>query len=310
MTAAIGPMPASYEHVALLHRGADELGERLAPQIGAALANREAVLVTLEKTEWHALADHLGRQADQVTYIESGSRYATPGSAMASVHRFATSALATGSPAVWSIGSIPFEGNGDDARWVRYETAVDDILGALPCRLVCAYDAARVGDHLVAAACRGHSHIISNGQRHRSPDFSPHERIAASIATPPREQVVIDAVVDQPIAVRRMLTAAFGAEAGSDALADVHVAASELVTNGLRHGRPPVEFRAWRTPTQLLIEVADHGQGLTDPYPDLRPPKDAPQYGGYGLWIVGQLAHWVDVVREGDCTVVRAAFCV
>jgi anti-sigma regulatory factor (Ser/Thr protein kinase) len=297
----------TFEHVALLHDGPDDLAARLAPDVLAAIDRREAVLVSFQRTEWEALADRLGRDADRVTYREAGVRYATPGGAMAQVHRFATTALAAGASTVWSIGSIPFEGNDEDVRWVRYEAAVEDVLGYLPCRLVCAYDTSRVADHLCAGAGHTHSAVDTNGHRRRSAQLAPLPLPSGSLFPPPRQPAEADAIVDNPMMARRIVTNVCGSRLAEDRLADAHVVASELVTNGLRHGRPPVRLRAWLMPTQLVMEVADGGPGLADPYPDLRPPRSAQQHGGYGLWIVGQFADWVDVVHDSGTTVVRAA---
>ena len=85
----------------------------------------------------------LGRRAADVTHIAPDVRYSRPGVAMATVRRFADDAVAAGAPTAWSIGAIPFDGTPRDRRWVRYEEAVDDVLGQLPLRAVCAYD---VGD--------------------------------------------------------------------------------------------------------------------------------------------------------------------
>jgi anti-sigma regulatory factor (Ser/Thr protein kinase) len=64
--------------------------------------------------------------------------------------------------------------------------------------------------------------------------------------------------------------------------------ASELVTNAVVHGRPPITFRAWRTADRLTVAVGD--QDRTPPTCQLPP---AHQSHGRGLVIVNALAaHW------------------
>ena len=48
------------------------------------------------------------------------------------------------------------------------------------------------------------------------------------------------------------------------------LAASELVTNAIRHGREPIEFRARLTDQMVRVEVSDSGPPLGDDvnYPD------------------------------------------
>ena len=60
---------------------------------------------------------------------------------------------------------------------------------------------------------------------------------------------------------------------------------SELVTNALRHGQPPVVLRARLEDLVLTVEVHDHGSGTA------RPRDAAPDdTGGRGLLLVGELS--------------------
>lgn len=92
-------------------------------------------------------------------------------------------------------------------------------------------------------------------------------------------------------------------------LADsVVLAASELVTNAVRHGRPPVSLRLRRRPEQVRLEVHDadpaeppgaHGEAVPD------------AESGRGLGIVRALADEVGVDQVADDgKIVRAAFTV
>jgi anti-sigma regulatory factor (Ser/Thr protein kinase) len=74
-------------------------------------------------------------------------------------------------------------------------------------------------------------------------------------------------------------------DADGDALERLLLAFEELASNGLRHGRPPVQVRVTGTDTGWLIDVADCA-------PD-RPPtpavdRDAAD-GGLGLYLVARL---------------------
>lgn len=42
----------------------------------------------------------------------------------------------------------------------------------------------------------------------------------------------------------------------------IDVVVANLVSNGLRHGAPPIEVRVWTDPDRLVIEVRDHGPGV------------------------------------------------
>jgi anti-sigma regulatory factor (Ser/Thr protein kinase) len=72
----------------------------------------------------------------------------------------------------------------------------------------------------------------------------------------------------------------------SDAVDRLLLAFEELGSNGLRHGRPPVEMTVTTTPAGWLLDVTD---AAVD-----RPPTPAvgrdPALGGLGLYLIARLA--------------------
>jgi serine/threonine-protein kinase RsbW len=62
--------------------------------------------------------------------------------------------------------------------------------------------------------------------------------------------------------------------------------ASELATNGLRHGIPPTTVRLLRSGGSYLLDVADHDLGTAPYIAEGRPPG----HGGFGLQIARRLA--------------------
>ncbi len=69
---------------------------------------------------------------------------------------------------------------------------------------------------------------------------------------------------------------------------------TNLVSNALRHGLPPVVVTARSTPTESWVSVRDHGPGIppeaSEHLFDRLNPSDAPHSVGLGLWIVRLLA--------------------
>lgn len=91
---------------------------------------------------------------------------------------------------------------------------------------------------------------------------------------------------------------------------DAALIVSELVSNALVHGRPPIEIRVTRRPGGLRIDVRDGGDGPVIP-PTGREPLGQ---GGLGLRVVAHLAtRWgTDPLPDGksvwaELTAVRAA---
>lgn len=85
--------------------------------------------------------------------------------------------------------------------------------------------------------------------------------------------------------LRDVLDARNGPDAGSEEVQWLLLAADELASNGLRHGRLPVEVVVFETGRAWLLDVSDTA-------PD-RPPIPAvgrdPADGGFGLFMVARL---------------------
>lgn len=94
-----------------------------------------------------------------------------------------------------------------------------------------------------------------------------------------------------------------------DAREAVLLAATELISNGVLHGRPPVVLSVFRPDISLAVldvVVSDHGSGQVPALPPSRPEPFAE--GGRGLWLVSQLAASVSVERGPGLFAVRARF--
>jgi anti-sigma regulatory factor (Ser/Thr protein kinase) len=66
----------------------------------------------------------------------------------------------------------------------------------------------------------------------------------------------------------------------------VALSCSELVTNALRHGQPPIEVRLLTDGSAWMLDVTD---AATDRLPDPSPQRPLGQ-GGYGLMLVARVA--------------------
>ena len=292
---------AGYEHVALVHDGPDDLARRLAGPLRVALERGEAVYACLSPPAWERLAQRIGPAAAAATVAPQGDRYANPGTAMTLLHRAVDDAAAAGSSTLWSVGTLPLEGTVHDERWWRYEGAVDAVVGDRPLRAICTYDRATTPD--LDAAHRTHAWIDTPDGRRPSATFRPGSHRAGG--APPAGPPTLEVAVGRVSSVRRAIAARLGRRLERGRLDDLLLMVSEMVTNGLHHGRPPVVVRLWDRPDEVAVEVSDGGEGVPDVYADLRPPRGGHQ-GGFGLWLVGQLAHRMTIGRAAGRTVVTA----
>jgi anti-sigma regulatory factor (Ser/Thr protein kinase) len=83
------------------------------------------------------------------------------------------------------------------------------------------------------------------------------------------------------------------------------IGASEALANAVRHGRPPVELRAWAAPNRVLVVVGERSNGPRDPL--RRVPAEAGEQvdSGLGLWIIRQVCSRVTLTKTPDGFTVR-----
>lgn len=84
---------------------------------------------------------------------------------------------------------------------------------------------------------------------------------------------------------------------------DLVLVASELATNGIRHGRPPTIVELLQDAQEFLLTVADHDLGSEPRIAGDRPPGE----GGFGLQIARRLARDVGWYRTDTVKVIWAA---
>lgn len=301
------PRHPEFDHVAALHRGPDDLAGQLLPDLRGAVAAGDAVLLCVPERTRAVLTEALGA-ARGVEYVPDDVRYARPGVAMRILHQFVHTRLGEGAERVWSIGAIPFAGDTDrDADWLRYEAAVNDVLGDLPLRAVCTYDVDALRPALIDGARCTHLAALDGGARctlSSAADAWPHVPPVA----PPADVPVVRCEPRTASEARRALAGALGPAVPTADLDVLCLMVSELVTNALLYGRDLVALTVWhdRAEGRTVLDVADGGDGIADPFFDLRPPGLRP--GGAGLWIVGQCSERVSTHRRGGFHHVTAVF--
>ena len=220
-----------------------------------------------------------------------GARYARPGVAMSELQRFARQPLAAGSQA-WSIGGVPLTGTSADRAWRRYESAIVTVLADVPFRAVCTFDAASTAPETLDAMLALHE-----------PHHDPALPLAIASPNPDRDPDFLlqpTTAAEARAATTRWLDGRLDVER----LDEIRLITSELVTNSLVHGAHPVTLRGWTEPHRTVLQLSDGGTAI-DRFADLR-PSDGGADGGFGLWLVGQLAAEVDICRASGQNVVTA----
>jgi anti-sigma regulatory factor (Ser/Thr protein kinase) len=295
-----------FDHRAVFHQGPEGLAAQLAGWLPASVGPADAVQLSLDGPSTETVAALLAGHPGPFTTLPAEVRYQRPAGAMRHLHDFIRGAVAGGAPRVWSIGRVDFRDE-DDGRWARYEAAVDDVMGHLPLVGLCAYDTATLPDSVIDAARRTHRQVHAGHGPEPSADYLP--QVLSSPASwwipdePPTTEFPAAQYAAGRAAVADLATAAGVA---ADRVIDLQIMTSELATNAVVHGAVPSTVRVWHGPERVVVQAVDHGAGLTDVWPDLRPPA-AGAIGGMGLWLVGQLADRFHLGRRAGATVITAA---
>jgi anti-sigma regulatory factor (Ser/Thr protein kinase) len=295
-----------FDHVAVFHQGPEGLAAQLAGWLPASIGPADAVLLSLDGRSSAVVGALLADHPAPVTSLPTHQQYQRPAAAVRALHDFARRATADGASRVWCIGRIDFATE-DDGRWARYEAAVDDVLSHLPLVGVCAYDTAALPDSAIDTARRTHRHVHDAHGWRASADYLP--RALSSPATwwiPTTTPATVFPAGRHAAGRAAVADVAAAAGCPADRLIDLQIMTSELATNAVLHGTPPATVRVWHGEGRIVVQVSDHGPGLADAWPDLRPPAGH-GIGGLGLWLVGQLADRFHIGRRGGTTVVTAA---
>ncbi|MFD6715601.1 ATP-binding protein [Micromonospora chalcea] len=88
-------------------------------------------------------------------------------------------------------------------------------------------------------------------------------------------------------------------------LDDFVLAVNELITNAVRHGGGQGWLRLWQRGDELVCEVADHGQGISERRLRDRDRPAPDTAGGWGLWLARELSDTMEVETGDAGTVVR-----
>jgi anti-sigma regulatory factor (Ser/Thr protein kinase) len=299
----------------------DELLAIAVPFLRGGLAAGEPTLVSLDQREERLVLDALG--GDERLTLLPGSRLGGgPFTTLDQHRRRLTGLLDGGAPRVRLFGQVPHDDLGPTAwdGWARYEAALNHVCAPLEVWAVCPYDGRLVDGAVLEDVVCTHPRLATAGGPDRGPGAAHTSEVNDNYAEPaaflaararssldPLEDGVPDVTHGDPTPVdaRRAIGAlAEGLPLGADAADRLVLAVSELVTNAVVHGRPPVDLRAWAGEGRIVVTVRDAGTGPDDPFVGLLPQQDT-AVGGLGLWMVNQSCARVALVRDDDGFVVR-----
>ena len=176
---------------------------------------------------------------------------------------------------------------------------------------MCAYDTRTTPESVLADVARTHPRTaLPDGRHVPNPTYTdPLSFLTEPRPAPPdplqRRPPRAELTDPTPAQARRAVYDADRGDLAADEVEDLVVAVSEVVTNALRHGRPPVRLRVWTGPDRIVVEVRDGGSGPKDPFAGLLPATGDGAAGGLGLWIAHQSCSHMVMHRDDAGFTVR-----
>lgn len=296
-------------HQAFLYRTAEEFVEVVGAFVrdGAALGDGCLVVVSPDRADWLRAA--LGPGLAGATVVDARQAYRPSAAGIATMIGHLRSAEPGRRQRVVAEAPVATFAPAERRGHACQEAATNVILADVAATVLCTYDAAVVDEELAASCRRTHPFLRADGAGAASEAFlEPRAFVAAQsrVVPPPAGAVEIACEAPGELAGARAFVRAQCRAAGrSPAVTEeLVVAAGELLTNALVHGRPPRRLLAYEEDGALVLHVHDQGQGFADPLAGYLPPSDDATH-GRGLWAARQLSDVVEVASDETGTHVR-----
>jgi anti-sigma regulatory factor (Ser/Thr protein kinase) len=299
-----------YFHEAVCYSSDDDLLAVVVPFLTGGVDAGEPTVVALTEKNTATVRAALPESAG-ITFVADDDVYSRPAAAIRSYRALMTSYLARGAPQIRILGEVPAAALGVtwDA-WARYESAINLAYDDFPLWSLCAYDTRVTPAAALADVARTHPRSATTDGRHLWSDaytdpvaYLSEDRTV--VADPLQRTAPAAELTDPlPVAARHAIRAADPGRIAPDEVEDLVIAVSEVVTNAIRHGRPPVVVRIWPGADRMVVTVTDGGAGPQDPFAGLVPGSGAAP-GGRGLWITHLSCNHVTASRTRDTFTVR-----
>lgn len=301
-------MSEPFTHRVLPYDGVDEFLAGAVPFLREGVDSGDRVLAVTALERELVLRAELGPAAAGVEFVEAAAWYGHPSRTLADSLADADNAAwqgrrlrVLGEP-VWTRRS-PLE----VLEWQRVEAIANVAFRETGAAFMCSY-ARSMPAGVVAAARRTHPETVKGAKALANPGYVEPWAYSAQCDSeplpdpPPGFQCLR---VDQPdLYWLRAYVSEYARRTPlpEEDLQRLLVAVTEIVTNALRHGAPPIVLRLWtdRDERALVCEVADAGRWAPGSGYGLIPPRPPEGGGGkFGLWAVRLLCSIVQI-RTGD----------
>jgi anti-sigma regulatory factor (Ser/Thr protein kinase) len=307
-----------FTHRVLPYDGAEEFLGGAVPFLRDGVDAGDRVLAVCGAGTEMLLRDALGPAAAGVEFTEAATWYAHPSRTLADCLGDADETAGQGrrlrllgEPA-WAYRP-PLE----VVEWQRAEAVLNIAFRGTGASILCPY-AASLPAAVVAAGRKTHPETVRGTRAVANPGFMDPWAFSARCddeplpAPPPgADTLKLDDRPDLYWLRAYVTDCARQTPLPEDGLQRLLVAVTEVVTNALRHGEPPIVLRMWTEAPDgdaaLVCEVTDEGRWPPGTGHGLVPPRPAGTTSGgrFGLWAVRLLCSLVQIRTGKDGSIVR-----
>lgn len=288
-----------YFHETAFYGSEQDFLDIVVPFFADGLAAGEPVVAAFARHNQALIRDTFG-SGSGIRFIDGDLQYARPAVAIHRYRQMLADYVAAGAGQIRIAGDVPHPGVGVPwDSWARYEAAVNRAYDDFPLWGLCPYDVRSTPGEVLEQVRLTHPHIATTTGHHANPAFADPAGFLASRMSSWRDRLeettpLAELIDPSPTQVRTAIGAVSGRTLLSeDDVQGLLLGATEAVTNAIRHGKPPVTVRLWRSPRRMVLTVTDTGTGPTDPYAGLLPATTSPGGGGFGLWLTHQTCGYV-----------------
>jgi anti-sigma regulatory factor (Ser/Thr protein kinase) len=307
-----GPDP--FRHLAVVHHGAEDLLDTLAPLLREAVARDDLVWAAVDEATRDAIERRLGTASFRFVFGEPGQPYSYSGQTTAARRADRLrDMIGHGRAALILSDSATVGGTASAAAdsWSVVDASCNLALTGLPVTLICLCDAGRSSDDAERFLYWNHPELLVGAITSPNPRYRAPAEVLASTPAPPAPALG-PPTAEQPFAngtatLRgiRAWTKRHGFEAGLDPerVEGLVLAVCELVSNSLEHGAGHGTLSWWIRPGRVVAQIHDPGHmgAIT---PGLRRP-DARSVRGRGVWLARQLCDVLHLWTAVDGTHAR-----
>lgn len=222
--------------------------------------------------------------------------------------------LANGAQRVRLVAEVDFgDSESTWSEWARFESVVNMALAEYPLWNVCIYDTRTLPETVVATAERTHPNLRTGGSRSPSARYvDPLQYLSQPRAWEPFPMqaglpaIDLNELTDLAQLRHGLQQALTTGQLTDDSIDDMVIAVSEIATNALMYGGPPVNVRLWADAGRAICTVTDQGPGIDNPFAGYVPAHGSDlTHGGMGLWMARRLCDQVDLHKGPDGFTVR-----